>query len=252
MKSLLTLIAAYAMCSRIAYAQPDESKEFLYLYSDSVIYAERIDLERNFTGSLHLWVDSKRIHPEQVKFFNNNRGFFANVRDLGLSGETSFSERIRKGRINLYEAKTVDWDAYDDMGGYPLRPKVIESRNFYNIGFGSLKKANYVNLSIDLVDNPQSMVFLNKYRSIKRTQMAMYVAAGLSFIAGVVVMQSGEKNFSLKSDGRPGFSSNKSTSSGLVSGLALSGVGIGLATGGYLIGPSRTKYLKRAIDAYND
>src|SRR5688572_25519768 len=149
MKPLLTLIAAYAICSRIAYAQPDELREFLYLYSDSVIYANRIDLERNYSGSLYLWADSRRIHPEQVKFFNNNRGFFANVKDFNISGETMFSERIRKGRINLYEAKTVDWDSYDDIRNYSRQPSVIASRNYYNKDYGALRKANYINLHED-------------------------------------------------------------------------------------------------------
>jgi len=239
------------MCSCIVYAQPDESREFIYLYSDSVIYAKHIDLERNFTGSLYLWADSRRIHPEQVKFFNNNRGFFANVKDFNLIGQTQFSERIRQGKINLYEEKTVDWDAYDELGGYP-RPTVIDTRNYYNKGYGSVKKANYVNLSIDLADNPQSMAFLNKYRSTKRTQVAMYVAAGLSFISGFALMLSEGKEESWGPNNRPDFSSNNSSFSRLVPGLVLSGVGVGLATGGYLMGPSRTRHLKQAVDAYND
>ena len=251
MKPLLTLIAVYAICSRIAYAQPDESREFLYLYSDSVIYANRIDLERNYSGSLYLWADSRRIHPEQVKFFNNNRGFFANVKDFNSSGETTFSERIRKGRINLYEAKTVDWDSYDDIRYYSRQPSVIESRNYYNKDYGALRKANYINLSEDLADNPQSMAFLHKYRSVKRTQIAMYVTAGLSLIAGIVVMQSARSDISLNPNG-PGFSSDHSTKSRLLSGLLTVSAGVGLATGGYFMGPSGTKHLKRAIDAYND
>ncbi len=252
MKPLLTLIAAYAICSRIAYAQPDESREFLYLYSDSVIYASHIDLDRGFTGSLYLWVDSRRIHPEQVKFFNNNRGFFANVKDFDMSGETTFSERIRKGKVNLYEAKTIDWDTYDDIRGYPRHPPAIGKKNYYNIGYGRLKKANYVNLSIDLANNPQSMAFLQKARSVKRTQVAMYVAAGLSVLGGFIAFEAGGKKASRGLDQHPAFSSNNSVSSGIVPGMILSGIGLGLAAGGYLIGPSQTKYLKQAIDTYND
>lgn len=251
MKALLTSIVAYAMCSSLAYAQPDESREFIYLYSDSIIYAKHIDLERNFTGSLYLWADSKRIHPEQVKFFNNNRGFFANVKDFDLVGRTHFSERIRQGKINLYEAKTIDWDSYDDLGGY-RQPAVVESKNYYNKGYGSLRKANYVNLSIDLADNPQSMAFLAKYRSTKRTQVAMYVAAGLSFISGFALMLSEGKEESWGPNNRQDFSSKNSSFSRLVPGLVLSGVGMGLAGGGYLMGPSRTRHLKQAVDAYND
>lgn len=244
MKPILTLIAAYAICSRMAYAQPDESREFIYLYSDSVIYAGHIDLERNYSGSLYLWADSKRIHPEQVKFFQNNRGFFANVKDLNLMGETSFSERIRQGRINLYEAKTVRWDEYDSPQAYhPGQPVVIDRRNYYNVGFGSLKRANYVNLSIDLADNPKSMAFLSRYRSAKRTQMAMYVTAGASLLAGVV---------SFLSAGSGDLHASRSGLSSIGPGLALLGAGTGLAAGGYLMGPSATKHLKYAVDAYND
>ncbi|WP_407429402.1 hypothetical protein [Arcticibacter sp.] len=251
MKVLLTIIAAYAVGSSFAYAQPDESREFIYLYSDSIIYAKRIDLERNYTGSVYLWADAKRIHPEQVKFFNNNRGFFANVKDLDVIGRTHFSERIRQGKINLFEAETVNWDAYDDRRGYH-RPAVVESKNYYNKGYGSLRKANYVNLSIDLADNPRSMAFLKKYRSTQRTQVAMYVAAGLSFLSGVAmtISKGGEEPWG--PNNHADFPSGNSSFSRLVPGLALTGVGLGLATGGYFIGPSRTKQLKQAVDAYND
>lgn len=250
MKYLLTLIVLYTLCGSITYAQPDESRDFLVLYSDSVIYANRIDLERDYTGSLRLWVDSRSVPAGQVKFVNNNRGFFANVKEFNTTGETRFSERIRKGKLNLFEMRTIDWENYHNPAVYSTSPSV-ERKNYYNIGYSRLKKTNYVNLSIDLASNPESMSFLKKYQNIRRAQTAMYVTAGLSVIGGVIALLSENDEIESGFGKAPGSGINKSDRSfGFATGAVM--FGIGLAAGGYLIGPLQKGYLKRAIDTYND
>ncbi|MGX5691313.1 hypothetical protein [Arcticibacter tournemirensis] len=250
MKHFKTLAAMYLMYISAAFGQLDESKNFLYLYSDSVIYANRINLRRDFSGSLYFTVDSKIFHPEQVKFFNNYRGFFANVKDATFNGETAFSERIRKGKLNLFEEKTFTWE-YDDDGDvygrrYRERPQVSAVRNYYNIDYGKLKKATYANLSKDLAGNPESIQLLNKYESVKKAKIGLYVGAGASLLAGLITFVSGG---SKSTDLQHGFNSGSKEFTG---GVILLGLGTGLATGGYLLSVSEPKYLKAAIDSYND
>ncbi len=242
----------YLMYISAAFGQLDESKDFLYLYSDSVVYANRISLRKDFSGSLYFIVDSKRFHPEQVKFFNNYRGFFANVKDLTFNGETAFSERIRKGKLNLFEEKTLTWnyddDDDDDAYGrrYRERPQVSSVRNYYNIDYGRLKKATYANLSRDLAENPESIQLLNKYESAKKAKVGLYVCAGASILAGFITIASTGSN---NNDSRHGFNSGRKEFTG---GVLLFGLGTGLAAGGYLLSVSEPKYLKAAIDSYND
>lgn len=244
----MTLAAMYLMYISAAFCQLDESRNFLYLYSDSVIYANRIHLRRDFSGSLYFMVDSKRFHPEQVKFFNNYRGFFANVRDVTFTGETAFSERIRKGKLNLFEEKTFNWDYDDNAYGrrYRERPQVSSVRNYYNIDYGKLKKATYANLSKDLAGNPQSIQLLNKYESVKKAKIGMYVGAGASLLAGLITFVAGGSD---NSDFGHGFNDAHKEFTGS---FILLGLGTGLAAGGYLLSVSEPKYLKDAIDSYND
>ncbi|MGX5691278.1 hypothetical protein [Arcticibacter tournemirensis] len=252
MKALLTLITAYAMCMHIAHAQSDESGDFLYLYSDSVIHANRIDLERDPAGSFYLWVDSRRIHPDQVKFFNNNRGFFANVKDFDVDDEITFSERIRKGKVNLYEAKRIKWLTYDSIHGYTRNPTVVQTKNYYNLGYGNLKKVNYVNLSSDLASNPKSIELLKKYRSVQRKRTILYTSAVASFLAGVVLFSIDTDASSSDLEKRHDSSWRSSAFTGIIPAATLSVLGFGLIIKSNHMGPSKTRYLKQAIDVYNE
>lgn len=101
----MIVMACYALNAR---SQTDESRNFIYLNSDSVIHADRIRLRPDFGGSLVLRADSRRVPLEQVKFFNNEDGFFANTRKTDLFAGNSFSERIVKGKINLYQEVAYD------------------------------------------------------------------------------------------------------------------------------------------------
>jgi hypothetical protein len=250
MKKMFT--SAWLCCAcTCAFAQ-EETKNFLYLYSDSVIYADHIYYESSPYGSPRFIVDSKQIHAEQVKFFNSNQGFFANVRDLTLRGTTSFSERIRKGKINLFERENVDFDRfyYTPYGTYATGGPAVSRSNFYNIGYGDLKRTNYANLKVDLADNPRSMMFLRQLNQTRQISTLLLGAGGATFLAGLVTLVK-KGSGAGESDGfpSPGWSSNiKEPNFG--PSFALLGITL-LGSVGYLVSLKKTKQLKRAIDAYN-
>jgi hypothetical protein len=234
-----------------AFAQVDESKNYLYLYSDSVIYGNNIIYESWLDGSPHFIVDSKRIHPEQVKFFQTGMGFFANTRDLDIAGRTSFSERIRQGKINLFEKQIKDYPEHHySRYSNPQEESSIAALNYYNIGFGNLKKANYSNLKTDLAGHPASMTQLKEYGRVQRLSKRLFLAGGTAILGGFVSFIANGTKGTPEGFPSPGWSDNVPRPKlGLSLGLIVGGSG--LIIGGLFTSLSKPKYLKRAIDAYN-
>jgi len=106
MKKLLILVmACYGLSAR---SQENGSRNFLYLNSDSIVYAQKIRLRPDFSGSWSIRADSRKVLTSQIKFFNNEDGFFANTRELNFLGQSSFAERIVEGKINLYQEVVYD------------------------------------------------------------------------------------------------------------------------------------------------
>lgn len=240
----MIVMACYALNAR---SQTDESRNFIYLNSDSVIHADRIRLRSDFAGSWVLRADSRRVPLEQVKFFNNEDGFFANTRKTNIFSVNSFSERIVKGKINLYQEVAYDPVPYE-FDHYRFRdrgPRAISTRLFYNKGYSDVKKVSYASLKMDLADNPKSLDFLEGYRKSKQGGTIMYVAAGAAILAGLInFVSTGSREMNSASFER-------TSTNGYVGSVVLLGVGGGLALGGYLMQASANRDIERAIDAYN-
>ena len=237
----MIVMACYALNAR---SQTDESRNFIYLNSDSVIQADRVRLRPDFGGSLVLRADSRRVPLEQVKFFNNEDGFFANTRKTNLFAINSFSERIVKGKINLYQEVAYDPVPYE-LDYYRFRdraPRAISTRMFYNKGYSDVKKVSYASLKMDMADHPQSLDFLESYRKGKQLGTIFYVAAGTAIVAGLVnfAIAGNNQNFSIGSFERS-----------YVGSLLLIGAGAGLSLGGYLKRAEANRQMEKAIDAYN-
>lgn len=250
-KLLIAALACYGLSAR---AQVHESKNFLYLYSDSVIYAKKIMLRPDFAGYWQLRADSRRVPTEQVKFFNNEEGFFANTRKLHFVRTDAFSERIIEGRINVFQEMTYDPFLYDRGPRYrDNRQSRVDLRMYYNKGFSDLKKVNYYNLKNDMSDHPESMDLLKSYRKSMNTSKIMYAAAAVSVIAGMVSFLSTDNKTDSSFSGHfgDGTSSMNTSLSGYTPSFIMLGVGLGFAVGGFAIQTSGSRHLERAVDAYN-
>jgi hypothetical protein len=253
-KLLIGVMACYALTAR---AQVQESKNFIYFFSDSVQYAKNIKLRPDFLGYLQLRADSRKVPTGQVKFFSNEDGFFANTRKLDFVAGASFSERIIEGKINVYQQERYDPEIYDGRyrrNRYMERERpTVDVRMFYNKGYGDLKKANYRNLSRDMADHQESMDLLKSYRKSMNSSKVMYVAAGASFVAGVVsfIASAGGKT---SMPDRKGFGANFGSSikeTNFTPGFILLGAGLGFGLGGVAIQRSGTRHLENAIERYN-
>lgn len=246
-KLLIIVMACYGLNAR---SQVNESENFIRLYSDSTVYASKVRLRPDFTGSWTIRADSRKVPINQIKFFNNEDGFFANVRKSNLLDQASFAERIIVGKINLYREVAYTTTPYE-MDFYRFRertPQAVGTRMYYNKGYQDLKRVNYNNLSVDMADHARSMDLLANYRKSRRAGTIMYVSAGAAIVASVVTLFSGD---GIKQTGH-GFGNMPSFEGGNKTGsFLLLGLGAGLSVGGYLIQSSGARNIERAVEAYN-
>ena len=255
-KLLIVVMACYGLTAR---AQVRPSENFIRLYSDSVIYAEKIKLRPDFTGALQLRVNDKRFPMSQVKFFNNEDGFFANTRKLNLIQPAGFAERIIEGRINVFQEVDIDPFLYDRPYYFnERRNEAVNLSMYYNKGDGDLKKVKYHNLKRDMADNIESMRLLAGYRKSMTTSKILYVSAGVSIIAGLVafVMDNNDTSAPSFTYDPKGFPNgiNRDTkvkSIGTTATFILFGASLGLAGGGYAVHLAGNRRLENAVDSYN-
>lgn len=247
-KLFIIALASYALSAR---AQVDESRNFIYLNSDSVVYASKIRLRPDFLDSWQLRADSRRFNTDRVKFYNNEDGFFANTRKLDYGSYGSFSERIVQGRINLYQQIIYDPLVYDRYSRFRHgRATAADVSLYYNKGYQDLKKVNYRNLKVDMADNAESIALLNVYRKKTNTGTLLYATAGASIIAGLITFVT--RGHEITSE--PGFGGhNFPTYKGpnFASSFLLLGAGLGFAAGGFYVNRSGSRYLERAVSTYN-
>ncbi|EDM34915.1 hypothetical protein PBAL39_00245 [Pedobacter sp. BAL39] len=258
MKKLL--IIAMACYGLSATAQLQESKNFLYLYSDSVIYADRIRMRMDLSDRLQVRADSRRVPLGQVKFINNQDGFFANTRKLGSSRYDGLAEKVIEGRMNLFQDISFG-ELYRDQfwpeaefrrrSGYRSTyssAQSITGTMYYNKGYGDLKKVKYINLKNDMSDDKESLDLLEGYRKSMRTTKVLYVAAGVSLLASTVAFFV-DVNKVNEPTGPFGF--REPRGGNMTGAFALMGVGAGFAFGGVLKHLSTARKLEAAIDHYN-
>lgn len=241
--ALLTFLTFWKIS--IILGQVDVNKNFVYFYSDSVIYGRIIE-NKTFLRNSYFLVDSIKIQTDLVKFYRNETGFYANTRAVSFSGASSFAERIREGKINLYENKTTTHvpNQYNyTTGKYTGGMSTTNIKNYYNKGFGDLKKANYQNLSLDLADNPESMIYINKYKSKRDVQTVLCLVGGVSIIAGFATLINKTKAWD---------ESVLHPKPNVTGSFVAIGLGAASFWVSYFIELSKPAHLRSAIDKYNE
>ena len=221
------------------------NKYIIYTYSGNVMHGRTIAYKQPFLGSSRFILDSKEVKPDIVKFYKDETGFYANTKDLNFTGSSVFTERIRRGKINLYEEETTNYHAgylNPSTGMYGGGMVTTRIKNYYNIGFEELKKANYQNLSRDLIDNPESMMYLYKFKSIRDAQTVLGIVGGGLIIAGFATLVNKTKDW----DG-----SDKQPEPKVTANIATICIGAGCLWTTYFMHFAKPKQLRRAIDAYN-
>lgn len=120
----------------------------------------------------------------------------------------------------------------------PMMTRTI--KNYYNKGYGDIKKAKHKNLLADLSENPASLMYLDKYKKARNAQNIFSVVGIVSAVRGVALLI---------------YDTNKQTvnqpTPNLSYSLATIGAGVVSSWVGFFISLSKPKHLKSAIDEYN-
>jgi hypothetical protein len=241
MKKIIVLLCI-SLFVQISFAQDvDETKNYVYLFNGSVEYGNIVEQKMGLFQGAKIRADNKEWSPKEVRFYKSERGFYANIGPAKGKTSRTFAQRERTGNINLYRLVQTyytgaGYTSGGGMGGRSGRSVTY----YYNKGFGDVKKANYKNLSVDLVDNKKSLLHLSNYKRAYNMQSGCLFGVFASVVGGQVIMSIAEKNK------RPGEKLNYAP---LFVGF---GSAIVFAVATAVFASKKHKHLKAAIDAYNE
>ncbi len=173
----------------LIFGQISDDSYYVYLFSDSVIYGKNIKYVTPVFKKAYFMVDSAIIYSGFVKFYKDESGFYANIKLLNFWKTDYFAKRVEKGNINLYRKTTIDYvpGTYNyTTGTYTPGITKYHIKEAYNRGFGDIKKASYKNLIVDLSDNPQSILYLKKYRRTKTAGILLKITGAAAFMGGII------------------------------------------------------------------
>ncbi len=251
MKRLILLISSFILFQTISSAQIDtisklqeedlNDEYFVYLFNNQIITGNAVTYKNPIFKSSYILVDETEYKSGTVKFYQNEQDFFANT--LGITSRNHFVPRIQQGRVNLYEYNETEHNPgfYNAntgmMTGGGSRQKIVY---YYNSGFGDLKKATYSNLNVDLQDNPEAMLYLDKYKKTNNLSRGLYVGAGALMLIGTISIYNKFSNTPQGTD-LPSVSRE----------LVLVGAGGVLGWVGYFVSIDKFSHLKTAVYSYN-
>ncbi|RPH31717.1 MAG: hypothetical protein EHM93_12275 [Bacteroidales bacterium] len=184
-----SILLGLALLQIMIFGQSVMAQEnFIYLFDGTQVKSRIVDIRDPFTKKSYFIADSGRYSAELVKFYSNENGFFANTRRLNFSGSSIFISRVIVGKVNLYERVKLHATPgnFGTNGVYSPGATGVTIKNYYNIGFGDLRKATYKNLAMDLGDNPESMKNLAKYHNYTRVQTVMSIIGGALIASGII------------------------------------------------------------------
>ncbi len=237
----IKLLALFILTFFSVFSQEiDRNIDFLIMSTDTTMHEYKyVSMERPFLGTPYIDADNNRFSLNQVKFYQNETGFFANTSEINFWGTPQFTQCIQRGKINLFETVKTNYNPGHYNGATGMHTGGHSSTsisNYYNKGFGNLKKAKYKNLIVDLADNPQSMIHLAAYQKDTRTSTILTIG-GITLAAGCIIgLISNDKK-------------ENSNDSPYIIGAV---VGAGATWISYFISLSKPKHLKKAVRAYNE
>ncbi len=221
------------------------NRYFIYTFDGRVMAGRKIEYKKPILNENYFMVDDKKIAQEIVKFYKTESGFYGSITNLKGSRKPEFALRVRRGNLNLFEIeKTNMAPGFHSVGPHGAMvasaPVGYSTKtNYYNIGFGDLKKASYKNLSIDLKDNPKSLLYLNKYKANRGPITVMYIVGGAVSAIGAITLYNKTKDPDVTPE--PNVTANV---------VAFLGGGVIIGIGGFA-SQFNDKNLVKAIDVYN-
>jgi len=194
-KTGITILFFLILISQ-AHSQENKENEFLYLYSDSIMYGKTIEFTKPVFSKSYFTVNEKKIESKKVKFYYNGYGLYANTSSIRFTGKTNFIRRTTPGKINLYVTTTT---SYSSTG-----PEEQTTIHYYNKGYNDLKKVNYKNLYMDMSDNSECLLLLQDYKKTRNTlRTTGIVGVGLALGSMLTYAFLNNNNYSLYEEKNP-------------------------------------------------
>lgn len=194
-----SLFCFFVLCSVVVSAQLSKPAHKVFLASGDIVSGERLVYETAPTGKQQFTLDNKYFDSEEVYFFQNNHGYFANLSRVIGSNQERYALRIRKGNMSLYEEIEMEVYGGDELRtesepGSEVQDPMLASGKMYEYyqmaGNDYVRKATYSNLKVDLASNTESVKHLTSYKKYRILQWAM-LGVGSGIVAMDVIRQSG-------------------------------------------------------------
>ncbi|MFO8055306.1 MAG: hypothetical protein R6U19_09130 [Bacteroidales bacterium] len=155
-----------------SYAQQADSSTFVYLKNGNYVFGESVRIKIQ-TSRFFLWewtdhkvyLDNKVFNADKVGFIHNEPyPRIAVVEHISRDGQPDFAERIRKGKLNLYQAKeNIQYARYTSETDFMKKSEQKEFDIYYfNTGFNEVQKFKYSAFREIYRDHPTAARLLNK------------------------------------------------------------------------------------------
>ena len=198
MKTLM-FTTALLFSFKVSFGQITRSSDFVYLTTNSQLTVHNLDLKKTLTGYAYFEADEGKFNVNEVKFFRNFSGYYANLKSIDPTYSVQFALKVHSGEFNFYQLAAVCRDtgssgyghyrSYDNVDTaivyYHIKAgDQSYSTCYYNKGYGNLKELNLYNLKTDLDGNSASLKCLKYYR-LKGVSANVFSALGcLGFLGG--------------------------------------------------------------------
>ncbi len=176
----------------------DSNELIVELKNGKVFHPKTLKYKQPTFGRDHLLIDGEtKIEPDRVKYYQDESGYYV---WSWVKGQNQRLKRELVGKINMYSRTVSTYTPGMPMGGggFSVGYHGTSTLSYFQKGSGTIKSVNYENLNSALRDNQESMQYLSKVKSLKRTSTIGYLVGGALFVGGLVHM--GELN---KQEGPP-------------------------------------------------
>jgi len=159
-------------------------KSYIHLYTDSIIYGEKVSYNTGFMIDPHFIVDSVKYKLDEVKFYKTNHVDRANIKLLNKH-KSKFIPQFIDGSINLYakEYNPISYRILYELG-------LIEKPNIFyiNKGYNNLSNVTYNSMSEAMSDNINCLPILEEYRKVERGNRIVNTTAASILAIGVAII----------------------------------------------------------------
>ncbi len=190
---LLTLVAFGTMAQ-----MSNPPSLFVVLQSGDTIMAQNVAYVHPILKQPKILADQQNFQVAEISKFKTKHGLFAKIPNA--KDENLYAMRTYLGSLSIYEAVNIDPYSGNEIStketttAQPSELAKGQVIDFYTKNDGSLQRASYANLRLDVRDNAAAAQELKRFRKFQWLQRGM-VSGGLGMLAGGFISQTGVIQF---------------------------------------------------------